>query len=42
MLSEINGINFLNQKMNDALTIKMQRMVPNQNTFNHKRILLVD
>ena len=42
MLSEINGINFLNQKMNDALPIKMQQMVPNQNTFNHKRILLVD
>ena len=42
MLSEINGINFLNHQMNQELPIKMQQMVPNQNKFNHKRILLVD
>lgn len=42
MLSEINGIRFLNQDMAQALPVKMHRLFPNQNKFNHNKVLLVD
>ncbi|MFL2019962.1 ABC transporter permease [Weissella hellenica] len=42
MLSEINGINYLDKTNEYALPKTMQRIIPNISHFNHEKVLIVD
>ena len=42
MLSEINGINYLDKINEHALPKTMQQMIPNVTHFNHEKVLVID